>query len=259
MRILNYFRIEPDLTQLPQNGDVQFSVEDMKYYRQTWNCFDESGLALSALLLKKHPETVCADAAVIQKEPFPAFYRKLYALRFNKVTQVLFPLQYFRPRTEASIIADVFRRGKYDLLLLGQISGVDQLRTVPYLVGQILDLPVLDQVYDVFLQDGNLYAVTMDALQETVYLVDRKVILSVGNCVYSRLPIPTVRDRVKFGDKPVEVLSSDLFCEALLAKEDFNDFSYHPVGTKGIPKEIHAGSPQDAASYIKGFMKDDRG
>ena len=217
MNILNCFKIVPDLDMLPESGWIadEKNCIDVSYLRTIWNCFDESALAIALRLSDKMKDTaehIGLHAFTIGGPFCDQYLKTLFALGFDSAVRVECEKDIrFRPETVSKIIAGYVRRGEsYDVVMMGQQSTDGNNEKTPLLVAEYLGFRCVTQVSDVisFDKDGLVVECSTDE-GVLIQTINTPCVLSVGNASLSYLRVPTLKDKLTLGKRPIIKLAPE--------------------------------------------------
>lgn len=209
MRLLNLFKISPDLELMPAEAwmpDEDMNV-DVSYLRTVWNCFDESALAIALNLRDDAPEDISLTAFTIGSAASEIYMRTLYALGFETCARMdpgARDLRFDPVWTARMICAYAGRCGGFDALIFGQQSAEGNNSMTPLICAELLNVPCITQVMDIHRQGENALQVTYAGDQGVVTrTVKTPCVLAVGNSEISCLRVPTLKNKMTLGKKPV--------------------------------------------------------
>lgn len=210
MHILVCFRPEPNMELLPASAWQENQIpKELIYLKPGWNCFEESALALALALRKASGDAVTLSALTVGSGPWSSFAQTLYALGFSEVLAVEGENPSFHPHYTAQAVAAVAEKLGCDAVMLGQQSGLGGSGSVPLLTAENLHWPCVTGVTNLAWEEG---AATVTSSSELGTLVQRcpdKCVLCVANAVLTALPVPTLRDKLSLGRKPVTKIPPD--------------------------------------------------
>lgn len=271
MRILGCFKAVPALDLLREEdwaADDRQRV-DTEYVKLEWNCFDEGALEMMRKLSDPSEglEVVYElDALTVGKKKADSFLKLLYALGFSHAVRVEAEEgAYAPPELVAELIAAYIRKkdvGAYDVVVTGVQSADGSHGKTPYLLAELLNWPCISQVTGMEPAEGGcLKVVSQTAKGEKTQIVRPPCVLAVGNAPCAYLRVPTLKDKMRLGNRPIEYLAP----EALLPEADaFWDrgekvLALHPVDRSRNPVRIEDGSPEEKAriyyeQYLKGRL-----
>ncbi len=219
MKILVCFKAVPDLDMMSDDDwvvDCELNV-DISFVKAILNCFDESALEMT-LKLSESMEGFNAPlnltALTIGDKRKDSFLKTLYALRFDKAVRINnYEDIRFMPEVVAAVISKYVREIAYqDVIVLGRQSGEGDNAKTPLLLAEILGWPCITQVVKIELDDSASLKVTSMADDGILTQTLRTpCVLSVGNTPNSYMRIPTLRDKMKYGKTPIEVLDIESF------------------------------------------------
>jgi electron transfer flavoprotein beta subunit len=219
MNILVCFTVDPELEMLiDEDWVVDENLQiDVGFLKHSLNCFDESALEIALKLsdaARKHHMSLNLSALTIAGPEATSILKTLNALRFDRVVRIDNHEDIrFNAMAIASILSQyVFKHALQDVLLMGRQSGIGENAKTPLLAAEILGWPCITQVTEIEPVDENHLMVTCQVddgrLQQTI---QTPCVMSVGNASNSYMRIPTLKDRMQFGKRPVEVLDAKDF------------------------------------------------
>lgn len=214
MKLLVCVKIIPDLDQMSANdyrADGQMMV-DTSYVRTMWNCFDESGLEFGLRLsdeaeglnlhLKKTALTVAGEQAEL-------YLKTLSALRYDQTVRMDDKGQdlRFAPEKVAAVIAGYAGQNQFDYIIMGCQSAPGNQGLTPFYTAQRLGIGLVSGVIDMHLTADRMLEVTTEG-NGALYTqkVKAPAVCSIGNAVISKLRVPTLKDRMKYGKREVQVI-----------------------------------------------------
>ncbi len=210
MNILVCFKVVPDLDMMPADGwrpDSRLRV-DTSPVRRILNVYDESALEMALRLRDGGGEPIRLTALTIGDARCDPFLQNLNALRFDRTVRLEHDEEALSAELVARVLAAFIQENPQDLVLSGRQAGVGDSGKTPYLLAEALGWPCLAQVTGLELRpDG-----TMTATRQVDGGVARSVVrtpqvAAVGNAPNLCLRFATLRDKMKYGKKPVEVLA----------------------------------------------------
>ena len=210
MHILVWFRPEPNLELLPPTAWQEDKIpQERVYLKPGWNCFEESALALALALRKASGNTLTLSALTVGSGPWSSFAQTLYALGFSEVLAVEGETSSFHPHYTSRAVAAVAKRLGCDAALLGQQSGIGGSGSVPLLTAETLNWPCITGVTDLVWEDGTVSVTCSNELGVLTQRCPDHCVLSIANAILTALPVPTLRDKLSLGRKPVTRLSAE--------------------------------------------------
>lgn len=216
MNLLACFKIVPDMEAIDSTDwevDDSLSV-DLSYVRPIWNCFDESSLEM-LLKLSDLSEGFCSLvnlwALTVGKKNADSYLSTLYALGYERAIRIEEEKKELRfwPDWTAEVIAAYVRRAcEVDAVVMGSVSSDGNNGKTPLLTAEKLGWPCVTQVIQMELVDeGHLRVTSMQDQGKVTQVVTLPCVFSVGNAPCSYLRVPTLKDRMKRGRRPIEYLS----------------------------------------------------
>jgi len=261
MNILVCFKAAPDLEMLIEEDwviDENLRI-DTGFIKPGLNCFDESALEI-ALRLRDVSASfevpLELNALTVDDAGVTPILKTLNALRFNRVVRIDNSADIrFSPAAVASLLSQyVLKHAPQDLVLLGRESSIGENVKTPLFVAEMLGWPCITQATRIELVDREHLAVTCQVddgqLRQTV---QTPCVVSVGNAPIACMRVPTLEDRMQFGERPFEILSAKDF-ETSGQDEELVDLE--PVHHQRPGRVIEGKTPQAKArklydSYLK--------
>jgi electron transfer flavoprotein alpha/beta subunit len=214
MNILVCFTVIPELEMLiDEDWVVDENLQiDVDFLKHGLNCYDESALEIALKFSDAARElhvSLNLSALTIAGPKATSILKTLIALRFDRVVRIdNYEDIRFNSMAIASILSQyVFKHAPQDVLLMGRQSGIGENAKTPLLVAEMLGWPCITQVTEIEPVDKNHLMVTCQVddgrLQQTI---QTPCVMSVGNAPNSYLRIPTLKDRMQFRKRAVELL-----------------------------------------------------
>lgn len=212
MKLLGCFKIVADMEVLEsKDWEVADSLfVELGYVRPVWNCFDESALEM-LLKLSDLSEgfNVLTDlwAMTIGGKNADSYLKTLYALGYEKAVRIESEEDLrFRPEWIAGIITAYVRKfSEIDGIVMGSVSSDGNNGVTPLLTAEALGWPCITQVIEMQPVDERHIRVTnMQEDGRATRTVALPCVFAVGNAASSYLRVPTLKDRMKKGKKPIE-------------------------------------------------------
>lgn len=267
MKILGCFKIVPDLELIAEEdweADEQLRI-DTGYAKLLWNCFDEGALEMMLKLsdLSEGFGVVYElNALTIGKKKHESFLKTLYALGFAHGTRVEAEEEInFCPELIAELIANYVKNtAEQDVVITGTQSAEGSNMKTPYLLAEKLGWPCVSQVTGVEpVDEGSLKVMSEVTGGQLVQIIKTPCVLAVGNAPCAYLRIPTLKDKMRLGKKPVELLTM----EELGMREDASGVkltSMEKVDNSRNTVVIEGDTPQEKAQklydlYLKGRLE----
>ena len=217
MKLLVCFKVIPDLDQMqPPDFMAGKDMEvDASFVRTIWNCFDECGLEFGLRLsdeaesLNLHCDKTAFTISGGQAEPY---LKTLYALKYDHV--VCIDDQgwdtRFQPKEMAAEIVKYASKTKPDYIIMGRQAAPGSNGLTPQFAAKGLQIPLIPNVIDMHLkEDGNLSVITEEPAGFYEQNIAGPAVLTIGNAVISKLRVPTLKDRLKYGNQEVERTSAE--------------------------------------------------
>lgn len=227
IKLLGCFKIVPDLELLAEEdwtADDSNRV-DTSFVKTAWNCFDEGALEMM-LKLSDQAESFGIDfqldAVTVDGPRSENYLKTLYALGFEKAVRIECEedLQFWPELTAGLITEYVSQTGGQDVVIMGRQSADGDNGKTPLLAAEQLGWPCITQVIGLDpVDDRHIKVVSMAEGGICTQVVACPAVLSVGDAPCSYLRVPTLKDRMKKGKRPIEVVTM----EELGVKADFDD------------------------------------
>lgn len=262
MNILVCFKAVPDLEMLTAgdwivNQNLQI---DVSFVKRILNCFDESALEIALRLSDSSASLnvpLTLDTLTIDGPAATPILKYLNALRFNRVVRIDHQEDTrFNSAAIASILTQyILNYTPQDVLLMGRQSGIGENAKTPLLTAEMLGWPCITQVISIEPVDKHHLTVTcqMDdgRLQQTI---QPPCVLSVGDAPSTYLRVPTIKDRMRYGKRSIEVLSMEGF-EPLVETHELMDLQIINYERPGIL--IEGATPEEKAKKLyEGHLKE---
>lgn len=270
IKILGTFKVVPDLELLSEEdwtaGDE--NLVDTEFIKTVWNCFDESALEMM-LKLSDQSERFGIDfhlgAVTIGKPLCDSYLKTLYALGFDVADRIeCEEIMTFWPELTARLIVEYMSHtGGQDVLIMGRQSADGDNGKTPLLAAELLGWPCITQVIGIEPSTHNGLTVIHLTDSGTEKLeVSLPCVLSVGDAPSAYLRVPTLKDRMGRGKRPVTVLNAvDLLSETDRAaiKPIAALLRLEAVNQKRAGKVIEGDTVQEKVqelyqSYLKGRL-----
>lgn len=215
MKALVCFKIVPDLDMMSEKDWVigdHFNI-DTSFVKKMINPYDESALE-TALKLSDASEDLQLHALTIGGPQSDYYLKTLYALQFATAVRIeAFMDLRFQPELAAAVISKYIKEIEpQDIVFLGKQSGEGDNGKTPLLVAEILGWPCITEVSRVEPAGENRLKVTSmtddGILTQTVRT---PCVLAVGNVAGAYMRVPTLKDRMKYGKKDIEVIDIQRF------------------------------------------------
>ena len=252
MNILVCFIAAPDLDKLiDEDWVIDKTLQiDTSFLKPTLSSYDESALEIALRLSDASEKTkVSIDhkALTIAGTPATTILKTLNALRFKQVVRIDSQDDFrFRPGAIASILSQyVLKHAPQDVLFLGRQSSVGENARTHLLTAEMLGWPCLTQVVGIELVDENYLMVTSQLDDRQIrQQIQTPCVLSIGEVPNAFMRVPTIKDRMLYGKRPIEILSTTDFqlpdeTEELI---DLNVISHERRGVS-----IHGETPRQKA------------
>ena len=218
MNLLACVKIVPDMEAINSaDWEVTSSLSvDLSYVRLIWNCFDESSLEMLLKLSdlsEGFPALVNLWALTVGPKNVESYLKTLYALGYERAVR-MDPKQRdlrFCSGWMAEVIAAFVRKEKnVDGIVMGSVSADGNNGNTPFLTAEILGWPCISQVVALEPVDGtHLRVVSQQDQGNVTQVVTLPCVFAVGNAPSSYLRVPTLKDRMKKGKKPIEMIDEE--------------------------------------------------
>ena len=267
MRILGCFKAVPALDLLREEdwvADDSLRV-DTEYVKLEWNCFDEGALEMMRKLsdLSEGLNVVFErDALTVGGKKADSFLKILYALGFSHAVRVESEEgAYTPPELLAELIAAYIQKKAeaYDVVVTGVQSADASHGKTPYLLAEMLQWPCISQVTGMEPAKGGCLKVTSQTGRgEKVQIVRPPCVLAVGNAPCAYLRVPTLKDKMRLGNRPIEYVDPGVLLSDAGAFADRIEtlLALCPVDRSRDTVRIESGSPEEKAKvYYEQYLK----
>lgn len=253
MKVLGCFKVVPDLDLIvDEDWTVKGQLElDTGYVKLVWNCFDESALEMMLRLsdLSESLDVVYElSALTIGKQKHESFLKTLYALGFEHGVRICEEGKLFLPEQIAEgIVQYVKTRAMQDVIITGVQSSDGSNSKVPYLLAEKLQWPCIPHVIGMKpVDESHLKIISQVSGGQLEQVVKTPCVLAVGNAPCAYLRIPTLKDKMKLGKKPVEmILPEELGIQDIEASATV--VALNPVNRNRDTVLVEGNSPQEKA------------
>lgn len=219
MKILVCFKVAPKVEMFLDDDWVidHHQQIDTSFVRSDLGSYDESALEMALKLADAAKDlgiSLELNALTVDNRSATPILKTLNALRFESVVRVepdRDPL--FQPAAVAAVISQYIRRhAPQDVVMLGRQSDIGENAKTPLLTAEMLAWPCITQASCIEPADEDHLIVTHQLddghAREKVRL---PCVISVGDAPCTYLRKPTLRDRLNYGKKAVNVLPVDAF------------------------------------------------
>ena len=214
MNLLTCFKVVPDLDRMiDEDWDSDGLQVETRYVRKVLNYHDESALELSLRLLDEaaaRGRQVDLTAMSVGGPEVDQFLRNLYALRVHRAVRVEAAGDLrFAPRSLAGIFSDYIEKNNIDVLLMGKQSAEGGNALTSFFTAELLGWPCISDVTALRFGGGGtlVCASRLDGgMQEQV--VRLPCVFVVGDAQNTALRIPTLKDKMRYGKRDIEVLEA---------------------------------------------------
>ena len=275
MKLLACCKVVPDLEMLTREDWAVRDMEvELRFAKLEWNIFDESLLEMALRLRDAVVSGIPGDSeaasppASAEEEGLhltalnigdsrgDPFLKNLLALSFDRAVRIESGEDLrFSPRATAGMISRYVEEHPQDLVLFGRRSGVGDNGQTPLLTAELLGLPCITQVRafrpaQAASWEGRIIVenYTDDGIQEQEILPP--CVLAIGNAEQTYLRIPTLRDKMNFGSRSVEVLSPGEFMSSPEIGEGFRLTGLEGIDTDREGLLIREGSAEEKARRV---------
>jgi electron transfer flavoprotein alpha/beta subunit len=215
MNVLVCFITVPELELLDgQDWVIDKNLQiDTSFLKPSLDIYDESALEIALTLLDASEKTKVPmelTALTIADHGATPVLKTLNALRFKRVVRIDSQDDLrFRPRAIASVLTQYVRKqGPQDVLLLGRQTSVGENAKTHLLTAEMLGWPCITQVTGIELVDRSHLTVTSQVDEGQLrQQIQTPCVLSVGDAPNTYMRVPTLKDRMHLGNRPVEILS----------------------------------------------------
>lgn len=272
MKILGCFKIVPDLDLVAEEdwaADDQLQI-DTSYVKQMWNCFDESAMEMMLKLsdLSEGFDVVYElNALTVGKQRHETFLKTLYALGYDHSVRIAVDEEdegqdiTFCPEMIARSVADYIDNcASQDVVIMGIQSSDGSNMKTPLLLAEKLGWPCITQVIGIEpVDEGHLKVKSQEEAGTRIQVVKVPCVLAVGNAPCSYLRVPTLKDKMRLGKRPVECIPFE--CSQKNCQDgDMELIALNPVENKRDTVIITGETPEEKAqklydSYLKERLK----
>ena len=238
---------------------------DTSYVKTIWNCFDESALEM---MLKLSDLSEGFDvfyklqALTIGNNKCESFLKTLYALGYDKAVRIDYNDDTrFKPEFIAGLITKyVNKKNDVDMIVMGRQTSDGSNEKTPLLTAEYLHWSCITQVINIEPVDEKSIKVTSQCDEGILtQIVSTPCVLSIGNVANSYLRVPTLKDRMKLGKKPIEVITP--YEIGMTECEDFGSL-VELCAMENLNKNrecvmIEGNSPKEKAEYLyENYLKE---
>ncbi|MBM4235829.1 MAG: electron transfer flavoprotein subunit beta/FixA family protein [Firmicutes bacterium] len=272
MNVLVCFKVVPDLDQLSGSDWVVdgCSRVETRFIKKMINPYDESALELALKLAnpaKVSGITTNLSALTIADSGANLTLKNLRALGYQQAVRIESDAELdFAPQEIAILIAAYIRNANdFDLIIIGQQSGVGDNAKTPLLTAELMQWPCITQVTAIENDPAGNVKVTSLADEGTVTRVIKPpCVLAVGNAPFSTLRVPTLKAIKEQAAVPIKTIRSTEIRKAAPNLPDSPDaelLKLEVVHRKRKSMIINgANAPEKAKilyhSYLKGWLAD---
>ena len=186
---------------------------DTSFLKPTLDIYDESALEIALKLFDASENIKVSlelNVLTIAGSGANTILKTLNALRFKRVVRIDSHEDLrFRPMAVASVLTQyVLKHASLDVLLLGRQTSIGENARTHLLVAEMLGWPCITEAIRIELVDRNHLVVThqMDdgRLRQRI---QTPCVLSIGDAPNTYMRVPTLKDRLRYGKRPIEILS----------------------------------------------------
>ena len=269
MKLLACFKVVPDMEAINSTDwEVTDSLSvDLSYVRLVWNCFDESSLEMLLKLsdLSEGFDVVYElNALTVGRLRHETFLNTLYALGFSHAVRVEAEEDVdlrFCPGLIADVTAKYVKEtASSDVIVMGTQSSDGSNMKTPLLLAERLGWTCITQVTAMEPVDEKHLKVTSQEDGKTaVQVVTVPIVLAVGNAPCAYLRVPTLKDKMKLGKRPIEHISlHEELAESQSRNVELKGLT--PIDDSRDTILIEGESPQEKAEklyemYLKGRLE----
>lgn len=264
MRILGCFKVVPDLEQVMEQDwkKIENNKIDVSFIKTIWNCFDESALEMMLKLsdLSEGFNVLTKlDALTIGDEVCNQYLKTLYALKFDEAVRIepLYDVSFMPLKVAELITAYVQKKASYQAIVMGNQNAVAANGKTPILVAHKLGWRCITQVIDMEPIDETHIKVRYEQQNGSVTeMVELPCVFSIGNAPNSYLRVPTLKDRMKLGKRPIiTVKEEELEIRNIEETEELVELYY--VNNQRDAVEIKGNGPEEKARILfDDFLKE---
>lgn len=214
MNILVCFKVVPDLDMLSGSdwSSVSHFQVDTSFVKTMINPYDESALEL-VLKLKdgaaKDHVAVIVTAFTIGTSPADKVLKNLFALKYHHGVRVECDrdLRFNAPMVSKIIHYYCKNIKNQQIIILGQQSNVGDNAKTPLLVAERLGIPCISSVTGIKLSPHKDCLAVTSRIDDLVIeqTIKPPVVLVIGNVPNSYIRVPTLKDKMQYGKKEIEV------------------------------------------------------
>ncbi len=216
MNILVGFNIEPDVEKLigddwlVENG---FDI-DTSFLKPILNSYAESALEMALKLVQQSSKQIVLTALTIAPKGAGPILRTLNALPFDQIVRIEHRSDLrFAPLTVAAVLSQYVQKYAHqDVLLLGHQSSIGANARTHLLVAEMLGWPCITRVTRIAIRGPNQLEVVSQAdggwLRQQI---KTPCVLSIGEAPNTYLRVPTLKDRMRLGRRPLIELPLNSF------------------------------------------------
>ena len=212
--------------------------------------YDEHAIEAALTLQKQHGGTI--TYLTVGPKQDDAILRKALARGGDKAIRIDIPEDpdYLTPSTKAKIIYEVLKDLKYDIILAGKESAVDEAGVIPSILAAKLNIPIAYSVFKMELKDSTLILsshmdegdMMLEVSLPAMVVVDRDL---------NTPKMPSAIGIMKAKRKPIEVKSVDVE----LLRLDVDKMTLPETSRK--QNKLTPETPGQAADHIIEFLKNE--
>ncbi len=282
MKVLVCCKVVPDLEMLTEEDWIVRDMDvELRFAKKEWNTFDESALEMALRLRDSWDKAwaggVTGEAVVetvngaddgggeglgyvltaltIGDAGADPFLKNLLALKFDHAARIEHGGDVrFSPAVVAELIARYIRESGQDVILMGNRSGPGDNGVTPLMTAELLGAPCITRVRDIRPASSASDRLIVESEVDDGILeqeINPPCVLSVGNAEKTYLRVPTLKDKMKYGSRPVEVSAEHPREQPEPTSSDgyrLKDLEYIDANREGIL--IEGGSPEEKARKV---------
>jgi len=193
------FKVQPDFDHVLEADWESFGPgSDIRYAKQTFNCFDESSLEIALRLkdaLHKDGHEIRLGAITLADSLQASVQRSLFAAGYDEILRIAARIEFSPAETGKRLAAHLAARTP-DLVLLGKQAGYADTGMVPHYVARGLGYPLLADAENI-LWDGQRLSVETPAA------------VVIGNSPVAALRMSTLSQQLAAKTKQAQVIQDE--------------------------------------------------
>lgn len=227
MRVLVCIKMVPD-TDMVLSSDWKadnFSNVDISYANKILNFYDEIGLELTLRFLDSIDDNKeCKITALtIGGEKADFIIKKALSVKVDEGVRVDCDLDF---KENVNAVPEIIRKaieklGAYDIIVLGQQSGVFDNGQTGYILAEKIKMPCISNVIKFEMEEDALKVTHL--IDEGIEIISARLplVLIIGNAEKAFLRMPTIREKIQANKKLIKTISlSDLEISLDMLSED---------------------------------------